>query len=296
MDMHKAYDRVEWDFLMAVMEKMGFGSCWRNVILGCISTASFAILLNGQPGPRFTLSHGLRHGDPLSSYLFMLVSEVLSLLIQQASDRKQIEGVKMGLAGPIISHIFFADDTLIFLKADEKNYRNLYQVIDEYCSTSGQQVNKSKSSVYFGVNVPESLSIQLTATLGMERVGDSRLYLGVPAIWGKSKKNGLAYIKGRLLGKIQGWKCTTLSQAGREVLIKAVVQAIPTCPMNLFKFPTTLCNELDAMISKFWWGKKEGDNRIHWVSRELLGRSKQDGGLGLWCFAKFNDALLAKQC
>ncbi|KAM2620935.1 hypothetical protein TB2_025761 [Malus domestica] len=253
--MHKAYDRVEWDFLLAVMEKMGFDSRWRNLIMGCISTVSFAILLNGQPGPRFAPSRGLRQGDPLSPYLFLLVIEVLSLLIKQAGERKHIEGVKMGIAGPMISHIFLVDDTLIFMKADERNCRNLVQVIDEYCLALGQQVNKSKSSVYFGGNVPESLSIQLAAILGMEIVGDPRLYLGVPAIWGKSKKNGLAYIK--------GWKRTTLSQAGREIFIKAVAQAIPAYPMNLFKFPSTLCNELDALISKFWWGQKEGENRIH---------------------------------
>ncbi|CAN6571026.1 unnamed protein product [Malus baccata var. baccata] len=235
-----------------VMEKMGFDSRWRNLILGCISTVSFAILLNGHPGPRFAPSRGLRQGDPLSPYLFLL--------------------------------------------ADERNCKNLVQVIDEYCLASGQQVNKSKSSVYFGGNVPESLSIQLAAILGMEIVGDPGLYLGVPAIWGKSKKNGLAYIKGRLLGKIQGWKRTTLSQAGREILIKAVAQAIPAYPMNLFKFPSTLCNELDALISKFLWGQKKGENRIHWVSKEILGGSKQEGGLGLRCFTDFNDALLAKQC
>ncbi|CAN6555410.1 unnamed protein product [Malus baccata var. baccata] len=191
----------------------------------------------------------------------LILGEVLSLLIKQAGERKQIEGV-----------------------------------IDEYCLASGQQVNKSKSSVYFGGNVPKSLSIQLAAILGMEIVGDPGLYLGVPAIWGKSKKNGLAYIKGRMLGKIQGWKRTTLSQAGHEILIKAVAQAISAYPMNLFKFPSTLCNELDALISKFWWGQKEGENRIHWVYKEILGRSKQDGGLGLRCFSDFNDALLAKQC
>ena len=98
----------------------------------------------------------------------------------------------------------------------------------------------------------------------MERVGDPSSYLGVPTIWGQSKKSGLAYIKGRLIGKLQGWKKTTLSQAGQEVFMKAVVQAIPAYPMNLFKFPASLCNEFDAMISKLWWGKKR-------VSTEYIG-------------------------
>ncbi|CAN6568827.1 unnamed protein product [Malus baccata var. baccata] len=234
LDMHKAYDRVEWDFLMVVMEKLGFDSKWRSLILGCISSVNFAIILNGLPGTKFAPSRGLRQGDPLFP---------LPILI-----------------------------------------------------ASGQKVNKSKSSVFFGKNIPESLSVQLANILGMERVGDPCVYLEVPAIWGRSKKSRLAYVKERLLGKLRGWKKTALSQAGREVLIKAVAQAIPAYPMNLFKFPNSLCNELDAMISKFWWGQKGGEQRIHWVSREKLGWAKDMGGLGLRSFEVFNDALLAKQC
>nr|XP_017188741.2 uncharacterized protein LOC108173698 [Malus domestica] len=202
----------------------------------------------------------------------------------------------MNKPGLTISHIFFADDTLIFLRAKEENCRKLSQVIDDYCLASGQKVNKSKSSVFFGNNVPESLSFHLTNILSMERVGDPGVHLGVPAIWGCSKKSGLAYVKERLLGKLRGWKKAALSQVGREVLIKAVAQAIPAYPMNLFKFPTSLCNELDAMISKFWWGQKDGEQRIHWVSREKLGWAKDMGGLGLRSFKVFNYALLAKQC
>ena len=296
LDMHKAYDRVEWDFLMAVMERMGFDSLWRKLILGCISSVNFAILLNGQPGRKFAHSHGLRQGDPLSPYLFLLVSEVLSLCIQSNCDQGNLRGIQMSSPGPTISHIFFADDTLIFLKADEANCRLLSKVIDEYCFASGQKVNKSKSSVFFGSNVPVRLANLLTATLGMDRVDDPGSYLGVPAIWGRSKKSGLAYIKGRLLEKLQGWKKNFLSHAGRETLIKAVAQAIPAYPMNLFKFPSSFCKEIDALISNFWWGQLEGEHRIHWISKEKLGWAKDKGGLGFRSFEFFNDALLAKQC
>lgn len=113
---------------------------------------------------------------------------------------------------------------------------------------------------------------------------------------GTFEKSGLAYVKGRLLGKLQGWKKAAFPQAGRKVLIKAVAQAIPAYLMNLFKFPTSLYHELDALISKFWWGQKDGEHRIHWVSREKLGWAKEIGGLGLRSFETFNEALLAKQC
>lgn len=125
LDMHKAYDHVEGDFLLVVMEKIGFDYRWRNLIMGCFSSMNLAILLNGQPGSKFAHSRGLCQGDPLSPYLFFMVSEVLSLLIQQASDRKRIEGVQMNPNGPVISHIFFADDTLIFFKAKKENCINL---------------------------------------------------------------------------------------------------------------------------------------------------------------------------
>ncbi|KAM1498581.1 hypothetical protein ACFX10_021399 [Malus domestica] len=222
LDMHKAYDRVEWDFLMAVMEKMGFNS------------------------PKFTPSRGLRQGDPLSPYLFLLVSEVLSLLIQRESDGGRIEGIQMDRAGPMISHIFFADDTLIFLKAKARNCRNLVQVIDEYCSASGQQLS----------NWPPFL--------GWRKLG-TREFI---------------------------WECRPSGVDKKE----AVAQAVPAYPMNLFKFPKTFCNDLDALISKFWWGQNDGENRIHWVSKEQMGKSKEEGGLGLRCFTEFNNALLAKQC
>lgn len=220
--------------------------------MGCISSVNFAILLNGQPGSKFAHSQGLRQGYPLSPYLFLLVSEVLSLLMQQANENEEIKGVQMNHNGPVISHLFFTDDTLIFLKAEKENCSNLVRILDEYCSASGQKINLHKSNVFFGKNVPTVLVEELTGILGMEKVDDPRVYLGVLAIWGRSKKAGLAYVKGRLLGKIQGWKKSTLLTVGREVLIKAVAQAIPAYPMNLFKFPATFYKELDSMIADFW--------------------------------------------
>ncbi|KAB2600004.1 hypothetical protein D8674_010275 [Pyrus ussuriensis x Pyrus communis] len=262
LDMQKAYDRVEWDFLDAVMERMGFSSRWRALINGCISSVNFAVLVNGQAGKTFAPSRGLRQGDPLSPYLFILVGEVLSKLIQGAVDQGRLEGVKMGGSGPVISHLFFADDTLLFLRADMENCRNLRQLLDNFCEASGQKVNLVKSSVFFGANVPKVNADQMGSALGMAVVINPGTYLGVPAIWGRSKQRGLAYVKGRILEKLQGWK-----------------QTIPAYPMSIFKFPAAVCLELDAMVAGFWWGCKEGANKIHWVSKEVLGLPK-DLGVG----------------
>ena len=198
--------------------------------------------------------------------------------------------------GPSISHIFFVDDTLIFLKADNSNCRNLGILLDSYYSASGQAVNLQKSYVYFSANTPHVAKEELGAVLGIPVVSDPGSYLGLPALWGRSKGRGLAYVKGRLLKKIQGWQQCTLSQAGKEVMIKAVAQAIPAYPMNILKFPVSFCKELDSLIYGFWWGQKNGERKIHWVSKSVLGLPKSEGGLGFRNFMSFNDVLLAKQC
>lgn len=91
--MHKAYDRVEWDFLNVVMEKLGFYPRWCRLIIGCISLVNFAVLLNGKLGNKSSPSQGLRQGDPLSPYFFLLINDVFSQRLQWAVERYQLEGV-----------------------------------------------------------------------------------------------------------------------------------------------------------------------------------------------------------
>ncbi|CAN6725654.1 unnamed protein product [Malus baccata var. baccata] len=258
LDMQKAYDRVEWDFLDVVMEKMGFHSRRRKLVIGCVTSVSFSIMLNGHPGRKFASSRGLRQGDLLSPYLFLFVSDVLSRMLQGAVNRQALEGVKMNVQSPA--------------------------------------VNFQKSSVFFSSNTPSELLRELGHILQMQVVNDPGTYLGVPALWGRSKRQRLAFIKGRILKKLHGWASNTLSLAGKEVLIKAVVQAIPAYPMSVFKFPVTVCHELDSLIAEFWWGSVGDHRKTHWVSKHTLGLSKKDGGLGFRNFSDFNDALLAKQC
>lgn len=202
LDIHKEYDRVEWDFLEEIMEKMGFCSQWRNLIMGCVKTMDFTVIMNGQLRRKFVLSRGICQGNPLSSYLFILLSEVISRLIQLVVDRQQLLGISTNPGCPIISHMFFADDTLFFLRADKQNCCNLMKIIDAYYVASSQQVNVQKLCVFFGANLPSCLSTELSHELGLPSVDDLGKYLGLPSFWGRFKKQGLAYVKGRILKKI----------------------------------------------------------------------------------------------
>lgn len=169
------------------------------------------------------------------------------------------------------------------------------KIIDCYCQASGQLVNLDKSSLYCTPSTPDSLVMELCNILCVPVTMNPGRYLGLPTLWGRSKKASLSLIKDRLRDKIQSWKLGTLSMAGRETLIKSVALAVPTYPMQCFKFPVTLCKELDSLINNFRWGQKDEDFKVHWKSWAFLGQAKDCGGMGFRNLCEFNTALLAKQ-
>ena len=113
MDMSKAYDCVEWDFLEAIMRKLGFDNQWVSVIMSCVRTVQYSVLLDGVPKGYIIPSHGIRQGDPLSPHLFLLCAEGLSALLRQASISGRLRGIQTSHGGPWVSHLFFADDNLL---------------------------------------------------------------------------------------------------------------------------------------------------------------------------------------
>ena len=112
---------------------------------------------------------------------------------------------------------------------------------------------------------------------------------------GRNRSASLNFIKERVWGKIQGWKEKMLSQASKEVLLKAIVQVIPTFAMSCFRLPVGLCRDIEMMIRKFWWGQRGDRRKIHWKKRETLCKPKVDGGMGFKDLCKFNEAMLAKR-
>lgn len=120
-------------------------------------------------------------------------------------------------------------------------------------------------------------------------------YLGLPVFVRRSKYNAFQSIKERIWGKIQNWKTSFLSKAEKEVMIKAVLQAIPTYTMGVFLLPRRLCIEIEGLFSRFWWSQGQNETSIHWRKWSEMGMLKLKGGLGFRSLANFNMAMLAKQ-
>ena len=137
--------------------------------------------------------------------------------------------------------------------------------------------------------------MELVEFLGVSEVREYKKYLGLLAMVGRNKKESLNYIKERVWEKLQGWKERLLSQAGKEVLLKAVIQAIPTFAMSCFKLPTGLIQDIERLIRKFWWGQRGDQHKIHWKNWEALCKPTALGGMGFKDLKKFNEAILAKQ-
>lgn len=117
LDMCKAYDKVEWAFLDKIMEKLGFHTLWRSLMMQCISLVTYSIRINGKPNVQIVPTRGLCQGDPLSPYLFLLCAKSLSVLIKNVMGMGNMEGIFICRGGPSISHLFFADDSIIFLQS-----------------------------------------------------------------------------------------------------------------------------------------------------------------------------------
>ena len=170
-DMSKAYDRVEWSFIEALLHKMGFDSRWVKLMMGCISSVQYRVLLNGQPHGLIIPQWDLRQGDPLSPYLFIMSTEALIVNIKKAERMKQLTGMKEARACPAISHMLFADYSLFFCKAQKEECQTIFRILKEYEAVSGQQINFQKSSIQFGYKIEESSRQELRDILGIQNLG-----------------------------------------------------------------------------------------------------------------------------
>ncbi|XP_059310845.1 uncharacterized protein LOC132062256 [Lycium ferocissimum] len=294
LDMLKAYDRVEWGYMKQMIIHMGFHERFVGWIMECISFTSFSFNLNGEIRGNVVPSRGLRQGDPLSPYLFVICAEGLSVLLKQAEERNVLAGLQLNRNWPSVSHLFFADDSFFFCEASMQSASEVQRILQDYARCSDQLINTDKSTVFFRKNIECQEREEICAMLGNMKICTNGMYLGLPAVVGRSKNEILGFIKDRVGTKIKGWKERFLSPAGKEVLLKSVLSAIPTYALTCFRMPDRLCEQITSLFNRFGWGKDEEVRKMHLEKWERLCDAKSKGGLGFRDLKAFNMALLAK--
>lgn len=150
----------------------------------------------------------------------------------------------MATKGPVITHLFFADDSLLFFKADQESCRNIKQCFDSYEEASGQIINYEKSALTFSPFTQRSNQLRVKQYLKIKESKSHELYLGAPSFSLRRKRIQFGFLKDRMLKKVESWSASNFSKGGKEVLIKAVLQAIPTYTMGCFRIPTSVCKEM----------------------------------------------------
>ncbi|CAM8884344.1 unnamed protein product [Rhodiola kirilowii] len=295
LDMRKAYDRVDWNFLEQMQLRLGFPIEWVEKVMKCVKSVSYRVRVNGLISDKFCPERGLRQGDPISPYLFVICTDWLARRLEEQQEQGLIRGVRVSRTAPMISNLMFADDSILFVRAEVDDIMRLKSTLVKYEDLSGQQINLNKSEVCVGNNVGGDKSRLLRSILGMKSVIKIERYLGLPICFNRRKAELFSFIESRIWKKINGWKEKLLSAAGREILIKSVIQAIPIYAMSCFKLPKGLSNRLSSLAARFWWNDAKEKRYIAWLSKDKLYRSKEEGGMAFKSFELVNEAFLVKQ-
>ncbi|GKC07706.1 RNA-directed DNA polymerase, eukaryota, reverse transcriptase zinc-binding domain protein [Tanacetum coccineum] len=266
VDFEKAFDFVNWNYLYFVLLHMGFGSKWRSWICSCLHSARTSILINGSPTLEFSLGHGLRQGDPLSPFLFILVMEGLHLALQEANHSWLIKGVSLGNDAFNVSHFFFADDVVILTDWNTNDMKNIVRTLNSFYMASGLKINISKSNVY-GVGVSKENLEAMSTLTGCLAGSLPFTYLGLPI--GKNMKltDSWCVMVDKFKSELSSWKANLLSIGGCLTLIKLVLGSL---------------------------GGHDDHHNMAWIKWENILAPLDQGGLGVGSLKAFNLALLQK--
>nr|GEV00511.1 RNA-directed DNA polymerase, eukaryota [Tanacetum cinerariifolium] len=256
VDFAKAYNSIRQDYLDDVLDSFSFGSKWRSWISGSLLSGMTSIIINGSPTSEFQLHLGLKQGDPLAPYLFILVMESLHLSITKATDAGLFKGIKID-SSLMISHLFYADDAVFIGEWSEKNVENIMHILHCFSFVSGLKINLHKSHL-LGVGISPEIVNAAAMSLGCLVMRALFKYLGAMVGGNMSLVKSCDEIIGKLNSRLSKWKCSTLS-IGEDSLFSS--RAV---------------------------------NKITWVKWSKVLAAKKYDGLGVSSYFALNRALLFK--
>ena len=292
VDLIKAYNSVDWEFLWDVLHARGFPIVFIAWIKACVTKPFFSININGTLEGFFEGKRGLRQGDPLSPYLFTLCLDVLSKRLNEACREGDFK-FHWRCKRTELTHLCFADDLMLFSHGDVKSAKILADVLRGFSRVSGMEVSIEKSHIFLS-GVDDTVREEIEELFGFKRGVLPIRYLGVPLISKGLKANDCKVLEDRILKRVKSWSSKLLSYAGRVTLIKSVLMSMQTFWCSHFVLPKRVCLNIEKIIRKFLWSGNEMNPNRASVAWEDLCLPKEEGGLGIKRMQDWNIALMGK--
>ncbi|GJU66584.1 protein LAZ1, partial [Tanacetum coccineum] len=291
VDIQKAYDTVNWRFLGFILKSFGFHHTLIKWIMACVKSPSFSICINGNTHGFFKGKRGLRQGDPLSPYLFTLVMEVLTLMLQRRvrlsdSFRYHKHCEELGLI-----NVCFANDLFLFARGDVASAMVIMDALNEFKQASGLVPSILKSTVFF-CNVVNHVKLSILNVMPFAKGELPVKYLGVPLIYSRLLNKDCKVLVEQSINRIRDWKNKSLSFAGRLQLCKSVISSMQVYWASVLAIPFVIIDDIQQLIRGFLWCNGEYRRRKSKVAWDDICLPKHEGGLGIWCLRVFNLALM----
>jgi len=273
----------------------GFHTIWIKWILECITSVSFSLLINEEPTGLIKPSRGIPHGDPLSPYIFILCMEFLTNnLITESLQTKIGVGIKLSKNTERVPSLLFADDCLLFCKADVESCRRIKHILDDFCNSSGQLINYHKSTLTFSKKANSSHRRVVAGIFSITHTDSLGKYLGCPVFQKKPNRVVFEEIIEKTMSKLSGWKANCPSKVGRIVLIQSHIESLPAHTMQCFTLPNVITAQIDRLSREFLWKENNTEKGLPLVAWNRICRPKDKGGIGLRKAAAINVAFKCK--
>jgi hypothetical protein len=281
LDLKQAFDCINWNFLHLILLQCGFGAAITNWMMGCITTATLAVLINGEASKAFHSERGLRQGCPLSPLLFILVLESLNILLKRSQLAGKLTGIKASRLTQIL-HLLFVDDVIIMTSASLAEWTEIFNVLNSFCSVSGLKINYQKS-IFLATGVRDAFLLELKSLFGFDfrDLVAGFNYLGYYIKPSSYKAKDWSWLFEKFERRIQLWCNRCLSMGGRYILIKAVLESLPVYWMALAHIPHSVLKKLRQLIFAFLWNGSKQSRGLHLCGWETLSKPKALGGWGL---------------
>lgn len=289
IDITKAYDNLSWDFLIKVLSALELPDRLIAWIKECITTPSYSILLNGELQGFFPGKKGLRQGDPISSLLFVIAMDVLSKMLDKGAVEGRF-GIHPECEAPLITHLSFADDVLIFFDGSPYSLRGILQILEEFRVISGLKISRQKSELLLdGGDTGRCKDIANEFDIAQGAL--PLRYLGVPLSPKKMTRSDFQPLLDKIAARFNSWTVKHLSFAGRFQLIQAVIYSTISFWASMFIIPAECVDILERMCNAFLWSGAPNSARGAKISWESICTPKVAGGLGLKRLSDWNRVL-----